>query len=315
MAVYRGRVLLLFAACTMALPALADEIRLRDGKKLYGTIVGYEDNMFRVKTDFGFILVEKDKIASIIPSGPEGAPPSGASAGAETKPPEKTPAASTSGTKATVAVRFPPSLSVPRKPAIAEKNAKTETLPALTFSPVLAAQPVTAAPLAASATPEAPQPPPEGEEIKGNEYINNTYGFRMYKAPGWDLIENAREALPDAIVAMGTSDEATLLIIGRDPLQGPLETSATAMERRLEGIYENYRQLDKKKTQVAGLPAVEYQYRGVADGHDWSGRLVAIARGNEVFSVLGMTYADSDLIQIQENVISRAIASLDFSAP
>jgi hypothetical protein len=27
-----------------------------------------------------------------------------------------------------------------------------------------------------------------------------------------------------------------------------------------------------------------------------------------------MTYADSDLIQIQENVIARAIASLDFSA-
>jgi len=30
--------------------------------------------------------------------------------------------------------------------------------------------------------------------------------------------------------------------------------------------------------------------------------------------VLGMTFADTDLIQIQENVITRAIASLDFSA-
>ena len=30
-------------------------------------------------------------------------------------------------------------------------------------------------------------------------------------------------------------------------------------------------------------------------------------------SALGMTYADSDLIQIQENVIARTIASLDFS--
>jgi hypothetical protein len=30
--------------------------------------------------------------------------------------------------------------------------------------------------------------------------------------------------------------------------------------------------------------------------------------------VLGMTYADSDLIQIQENVIAKAIASVDFSA-
>jgi hypothetical protein len=40
--------------------------------------------------------------------------------------------------------------------------------------------------------------------------------------------------------------------------------------------------------------------------------LVVIGRGNDIFTVLGMTYADSDLIQIQENVIARAIASLDF---
>jgi hypothetical protein len=37
-----------------------------------------------------------------------------------------------------------------------------------------------------------------------------------------------------------------------------------------------------------------------------------VARGEEVFTVLGMTFADTDLIQIQENVISRSIASLNF---
>jgi hypothetical protein len=41
---------------------------------------------------------------------------------------------------------------------------------------------------------------------------------------------------------------------------------------------------------------------------------VAIARGNEIFTILGMTYADSDLIQIQENVMSKAIASINFAA-
>jgi hypothetical protein len=30
--------------------------------------------------------------------------------------------------------------------------------------------------------------------------------------------------------------------------------------------------------------------------------------------VLGMTFADTDLIQIQENVIARSIASLDLNA-
>ena len=42
--------------------------------------------------------------------------------------------------------------------------------------------------------------------------------------------------------------------------------------------------------------------------------LLPIATGAaEVFTVLGMTYADNDLIQIQENVINRSIASLDFN--
>jgi hypothetical protein len=62
------------------------------------------------------------------------------------------------------------------------------------------------------------------------------------------------------------------------------------------------------------LSAVEYHYRGLADDHAWSGTLVVVARGNEILTVLGMTYADTDLIQIQENVITRSIASLDFTA-
>jgi len=56
----------------MAPCAWADEIQLKDGKKLYGVIVAYEDNMFKVKTDFGYVLVEKDKILKIIPSTPAG---------------------------------------------------------------------------------------------------------------------------------------------------------------------------------------------------------------------------------------------------
>src|SRR5438874_10254917 len=60
-----------FAALSLAaLLARADEIRLKDGKKLYGVIVAYEENMFKVKTDYGYVLVEKDKIASIVPTTP-----------------------------------------------------------------------------------------------------------------------------------------------------------------------------------------------------------------------------------------------------
>src|SRR6202171_1108548 len=77
------RGLLLAAMCLAALPAFADEIRLKDGKKLYGVIVSYEENMFKVKTDFGYVLVEKDKIASIIPTVP---------ASSEAQPATKNPA-------------------------------------------------------------------------------------------------------------------------------------------------------------------------------------------------------------------------------
>jgi hypothetical protein len=51
----------------------------------------------------------------------------------------------------------------------------------------------------------------------------------------------------------------------------------------------------------------------LADDHDWSGTLVVLTRGSDTFTILGMTYADTDLIQIQENVIARSIASLKFS--
>ena len=145
--------------------------------------------------------------------------------------------------------------------------------------------------------------------------MNQTYGFRVYKPPGWQIIEGAQKALPSAIVAMGTSDETTLLVIGRQQMKDSLEAHAAATERQLREIYENYRGLAEQRTRVARLPALAQRYRGTADGHDWSGVVLTLARGNDVFTILGMTYADSDLIQIQENVIARTIASLEFIQP
>ncbi len=49
----RGPFLLAMIVLTFSaigVSARADEIRLKDGKKLYGVIVAYEDNMFKVKT-------------------------------------------------------------------------------------------------------------------------------------------------------------------------------------------------------------------------------------------------------------------------
>jgi hypothetical protein len=323
---------MLLAAGALALPAAADEIRLKDGKKLYGVIVAYEDNMFKVKTDFGYVLVEKDKIAAIIPTTPAQPKP-------ETKPAAKkveAPAA-----KAEPAVASASEVKPEAKPAkakdvdlhgkpekVATKETKTGTgstapvngptastaaaTTSATNPPAATAAPGPDAPAAAPKEPEAPV---NREEIQGNLYVNHTYGFRMYKAPSWELLEDARQALPHAIVAMGTSDESTLLVVGREKLKTSetLDAAAKEVEEKLSEVYANYRRLSEKKTAMSGLHAKEIRYRGTADGRDWSGRLVTIARGNEVFTVLGMTYADDDLIQIQENVIARAIASLDFA--
>jgi len=299
--------------CTAAFPAAAhaDEIRLKDGKKLHGVIVGYDDNMFKVKTDFGYVLVEKDKIASIIPDTPADSDEAKAAA----KPTAKSePAASKN------AVTEPAAAGVEAKKqatAILSNAAARPEIP-LTAAKSDATPPsikTVSAPKEALATPAAPPPPaPIREEIQGNLYINHEFGFRMYKAPSWQVIEGAGQTLPNAIVAMGTNNESTLLVVGHEKTKSALEPAAQAVESKLSEVYENYRLISQRKTVLGGQPAVEYHYRGMADGHDWSGSLAVVGRNGDMFTVLGMTYADSDLIQIQENVITRAISSMDFNA-
>jgi len=314
------------AAAVLALSALAysaraDEIRLKDGKKLYGVIVAYEDNMFKVKTDYGYVLVEKDKIASIIPTAPAAKSESDPATKKDPVPhplkpaadsqPQAEPAVATSAD--TGAGAAPTNASAKTvTPSPGGRAEKASPVPAAAGNATASA--ATAGPTAtALAPPKEPEVPANREEITGNLYTNYTHGFRMYKAPSWNLIEEARGALPNAIVAMGTSNESTLMVVGEEKTKDSLDVAASAVEKRLHEVYANYQRLSQNNTVVGGLPAIDYQYRGKADDHDWSGRLVVIARGKDILTVLAMTYADSDLIQIQENVIGRSIASLDFN--
>jgi len=317
----------------MAPCAWADEIQLKDGKKLYGVIVAYEDNMFKVKTDFGYVLVEKDKILKIIPSTPAGKSepqPTAKKDAAQHPQPQAEPAVASGSEASPGSTNASAKLATASTPGKADKSSPKVTsaavkpeLPAGGPAGNVAAPAIkgsSAAPgnamasgAATPAPPKEPEVPANREQIQGSLYTNYTHGFRMYKAPSWNLIEEARNALPNAIVAMGTSNESTLMVVGEEKSKEPLETAAAGVEKRLHDVYTGYQRVSQRKTVVGGLPAVEYQYRGKADDHDWSGKLVVVARGNEILTVLGMTYADSDLIQIQENVIARAIASLDFS--
>jgi hypothetical protein len=319
---------LLFAAigtCTSI--ASADEIRLKDGKKLSGVIVAYEDNMFKIKTDFGFVLVEKDKIASIVPTTPAAASASsGGPTGAKTvKPPEKKTAVVTAtavptepahaGVAEDTASAKPKIFSEPIRPELPGTAKIGKVAPPALKSPV-AAQTEAAAAIAVTAPPPAPKEPElpaMKEKVQGTLYTNFSHGFKMYKAPSWEIIEDARRALPNAIVAMGTSNESTLMVVGQEQSKDSLDVCANSVEKRMREIYSNYKMLSRRKSTVGGAPAIEYKYTGKADDVDWSGTLVVVARTKDVLTLLGMTHADNDLIQIQENVIARAINSTDFN--
>jgi hypothetical protein len=323
-----SRALCLLALTVLVRPARADEIQLKDGKTFYGTIVGYDNKMFKVKTDFGFIYVEKEKIAAIIPNKTEGAQPAAANAGPATQaaPTQRTTPDSAQPVRTTVAqptaepavetVAVPPAPRVSNAPVRPQLPANTQKAKAIAPS-IKSVPDVAATSLATSATsaplaPATPETPVIPEEVQGNTYTNHVYGFRMYKAPSWQLIDDATE-LPNAIVAMGTQNQSTLLVVGREKTKQPLDSAANLVEKRLQDVYTDYQKISQRKTTVGGLPAVEFHYRGKAEDHDWSGTLVVIARGNDIFTALGMTFADNDLIQIQENVITRAITSLDFN--
>jgi hypothetical protein len=309
--------------------AQADELKLKDGTKIVGTIVGFEENSFKVKTNYGFAVVQKDQVLSISitdaakkpdaekksePSADKPAPPAPAVNSYKkynttpTTPPPATPAADPNS---------PDPKASSSNTSSAASTAPATSKPATTTTPVNSA-PAKAPPAAAAAQPPAAPAalaPPESmrERVSGNLYANETYGFQMYKPPTWQLVEGARSVLPGAITALGTSDQTTYLLIGRQPIEKSFASDIDATDRHLRSTLDNFRALGEKKIVVSGEPAVEKRFRVSVDQHDWSGVAVFFQHDAHLYTIFGMTSADSDLVQIQENVISRAISSLQFA--
>jgi hypothetical protein len=308
-------------------PISADEIRLKDGSKIIGTVVAVENGSYKVQTSYGYAMIEKEKIASIIPAS---LPAKDSKTGDKENKPAL--AATTDDSKKSDSVQKPlPAGSQ------AELTAKSGATPAVQAAnqpapngpskkslngagPVSTAQAPNGASAAASsleqiAPPQPaakPEPEPIHETVDGNLYVNQTFGFRLYKPPSWDLIPDARAALESTIAALGTYDETTLMVIARETLQGTLEKHADSTQQRVRTAYENFRIISTRAGSVAGAVSNERHYRGVIDGHEWSGVIVTFGRGSDVYTILGATRAESDLVQIQENVIARTIASLQF---
>jgi hypothetical protein len=319
----------------LAASARADEIKLKDGSKINGTIVGFEDNSFKVKTSYGFAVVQKDQVVSITVTGDaKQAEPANAKkpdADAVKKPEPATakthvaaPAPATAKPEKVEHASAPPGKTPTSESAPSANNSVVEYPHADTASspPNNSTQPASSASTAsnASAPVATPAPPPKPaapepmrEEVSGNLYTNDTYGFQMYKPPTWKLIEGARTILPGSITALGTDDQNTYLLIGQEPSGKSLANDIATTEQRLHEVMENFRPLGEKQVMISGVSATERRFRGSVDARDWSGIVVYIPRGARVYTIFGMTLADTDLVQIQENVISRAITSLQFT--
>ena len=262
-------VITLFALC----PILrADELKLKDGTTITGTIVGFEENSFKVKTTYGFAEVQKDQVVSIVISAAakkkesekKSEPASDASGATDADPAKVSKSAPAKSNSAVSASTAAPSGS--NSPHSASKVATKPAIPGSTAANVPAPTPP------APARPAAPEP--MREEVSGNNYVNETYGFRMYKPPAWKVIEGARTLLPGSITAMGTDDQTTYLLIGQQNGAQSVTVNMDATERRLRDIMENFRPLDEKHITVSGLPAVERHFRGSVDQRDWSGVVV-----------------------------------------
>ena len=302
------------AALPLALPLLcaglrvglrADDFKLKDGSKISGTIVGFDDNSFKVQTSYGFALVRKDQVVSITVSDASAAKAPAAASTHDTA--HDTTSAATD--------------KKPDAPTDKKSDAATVAKSASAAAPVTAkpapALAVNVAPPAAApvADPPKPAPPPEPirENVDGNTYTNLTYGFRMYKPPSWEVVEGARSLMPSAIAAMGTYDQTTYLLIGQTAAGKSLTGDIDTADQRLRGLMENFRPLGESRVTVSGTQGVQRKFRGSLDQKDWSGTVVYFTRAGQFYTIVGLTVADTDLVQIQENVIARSIASLQFA--
>ena len=331
--------------------ARADEFQLKDGSTISGAIVGFDENSFKVQTSYGFAIVRRDQVVTIRISGSKSTAPDKTAEVSSAPQPQLSPPPKPAISPAANAYAKPIAKSGDKpaqKPLPAPlfaaqappKNisaapipvAAAPVVPASPPQPALAAPPgmqATAVLVPASSTsaaaaagavaaltlpmPKAPAPEPIREGVQGNTYINETYRFQMYKPPTWRVLAAARTVLPGSIAALGTDDESTYLLIGQEMAGKSLNAAAEQTQKRLADAMENFRPLSQEQIQVSGSWVTERHFRGGVDGQDWSGVVVLVPHGDRLFTIFGMTRAENDLVQIQENVIARAISSIQFS--
>lgn len=291
----------------VAVPLLsAEELTLKDGHKITGTIVGFEDGMFRVETEFGFALIRKDKVASIGFSAP--VPKQGSQEASEQK--RQNPA-----TKS--AIRYAEKISGPdeiRGNSSLESSSRHSAAAGANGSSS-APKPVAVKPLPPpppSHPVDEPLPAPIRDHVEGANYINDTFQFAMFKPPGWKIYEGVPRETGYGIVAMGTEDERTILVVDRQVWSGPPDLKNDRVEDRLRETYPEYRKISESRSSLSGYPATKRVFKAVIDQAEWRGVTVHLVRGNTVFGIVGLTSAET--LEFEQAVLNKIVNSFHFLA-
>ena len=133
--------LVCLVALGAAVQARADELHLKDGTVIKGLIVSFDATTLKVKTNYGYAVIRRDTVASIVmsgtnsakpmPKGPDGAPAPGPTDAKNSTAPSATPAPVSS----TPAPSGTPATSTPPAGETVAKNEPAESTPAASNAP------------------------------------------------------------------------------------------------------------------------------------------------------------------------------------
>lgn len=274
--------------CALALTAgaaRAEVFHLKDGSWIAGVIVSFDQGSFTVRTNFGTAVIKRSEVARIVFEAPLRSRP----------------------TDPLVRKGFQYPLFWLRRGR--EQLQRPDWDAASMFTPIPLTRAHLATPWRPSATP--PRPRRIHEIVEPNRYINLSFRFTLYKPPTWQSYPALIHPDTDMIAALGTQDETTLLLIGWEYFEGDNRTYARLAEQSLREVYESYDLISEGETRIAGRPAYQRRFGGLAEDRYWTGWTVYISRGNEHYTFLGLTSSE-ELSQVQEIVLRRVLDSLRF---
>ena len=131
------------------------------------------------------------------------------------------------------------------------------------------------------------------EHVDGNTYFSDTFQFSMFKPPDWKIYEGVPKETGSGIMAMGTEDEQTLLIVDRQVWSGTPKLTSDQVEAKLRQTYQEYRRISEDAFECDGQTATRRTFTGVLDGAEWHGVAVHVIHGNMVFGIIGLTSAET----------------------